>query len=349
MINNEFKEYVDNQNIMDLYSTYLRVNKKLYPDNYQYVKKKIRESTNEELENIPDYSKVSKNELEKEFNSSEILNSPIRKNLIEKALNKAKEDEVILVKNQNYEYDGESIYTERTVSTATFLGGPIAAGLMIANNYKVFGRIDLAFISIFLGFVSTFLLVVFLNFGPTEIIEKIPNQILPIIYTLIVYVIIKTTQDEEIKEYLDSGGKKASIPKVIGISLLSLLLLVLIFFGVASFSAPYEGEMMHFGDTNNEIIYDSELNEEHIKTMGKVLMQIGYFHDRFQTIIQVRKESENVYHVYLPSDKNMWEDEKYIWTMKNLSDIFNEFLPNVEFKITLLYETILTTEEKNLI
>ena len=56
------------------------------------------------------------------------------------------------------ENNTHKIFTNRVISTATFFGGPIVAGFMIAKNYKAFGNSDAARNSIFIGIISTLLL-----------------------------------------------------------------------------------------------------------------------------------------------------------------------------------------------
>ena len=51
------------------------------------------------------------------------------------------------------------IFTNKAISIATFFGGPLAAGLLISKNFKVFGNENAARNSIFIGIISTILLI----------------------------------------------------------------------------------------------------------------------------------------------------------------------------------------------
>lgn len=126
--------------------------------------------------------------------------------------------------------DEKKIYTNKSISLATFLGGPIAAGFLIAKNFKVFGNDRAARKSISIGINSTFILFIGLFFLPEHIVDRIPQPIIPAAYTSIIYFIVEKLQGQKIKDFIEEGGKKASGWSAAGYGFLGLLIIAMLTF-----------------------------------------------------------------------------------------------------------------------
>lgn len=122
------------------------------------------------------------------------------------------------------------IYSERAIYIATFFGGPLAAGILMASNYKLFGKDEAARKAIIIASLATIGIIILLLSIPESIIDKIPQQLLPFIYTGIVYLAIIKYQQGDIQRCLENGYLKASGWKIFGISVLSLTVTVIVFF-----------------------------------------------------------------------------------------------------------------------
>ncbi len=84
------------------------------------------------------------------------------------------------------ENNSQKIFTNKAISIATFFGGPLAAGFLISENYKVFGNDNAARNSIFIGIISTIILFAVIFIIPENVIDKIPQPLIPAIYTAII-------------------------------------------------------------------------------------------------------------------------------------------------------------------
>lgn len=93
MIDKSFSDYVDKQELAELYATLLRINKEKYAENYAYVKGKLSEKTSECLDSIPNYNKYSLEKLEEEYSSIKNTDYLLRKKLIENTIQIKKEAE----------------------------------------------------------------------------------------------------------------------------------------------------------------------------------------------------------------------------------------------------------------
>jgi hypothetical protein len=117
------------------------------------------------------------------------------------------------------------LYSQKAFGLATFLGGPLAAGVLARQNFKTLGNDDYAKLSLIIGVVSTILIFVGLAMVPENSIDKIPNAILPAIYTAIIYFIIEKLQGKHLAEHKKNNGVFYSMWKAAGIGAISLAIL----------------------------------------------------------------------------------------------------------------------------
>lgn len=141
------------------------------------------------------------------------------------------------------------LYSTKAISGATFLGGPLAAGYMIGENFKALEKHNEGRNSLILGIISTILIFTVIFMIPENIITKIPNQIIPIIYTGVILGIVEWKQGKILKSHKENGNSFYSGWRAAGIGFVSLIILLIGIFGY-----------VYFG-MNNEVYdkYDTEL------------------------------------------------------------------------------------------
>ena len=130
------------------------------------------------------------------------------------------------------------LYRDNSVYTSTFLGGPLAAGYLAAQNYKQLGQEKNARITWIIAAISTILI-----FGGVFLIpevQNIPNSIIPVIYTVVAQALVKHFQGKDIKTHIEQGGKTHSIWRTILIGLIGLtitvsILIVILFLSSQAF------------------------------------------------------------------------------------------------------------------
>ncbi|QXP61513.1 hypothetical protein [Olleya sp. HaHaR_3_96] len=123
------------------------------------------------------------------------------------------------------------LYSHRAIGGATFLGGPLAAGYMIGENFKVLNQPKKGRIALILGIVSTVIIFVGILMIPEEIINKIPNIVIPAIYIAIILGLVEHTQGEALKSHKDNDHIFFSGWRAAGIGLISLLIIGIGLFG----------------------------------------------------------------------------------------------------------------------
>ncbi|HEY9833594.1 MAG TPA: hypothetical protein V6D26_23785, partial [Stenomitos sp.] len=82
-----------------------------------------------------------------------------------------------------------NIYKDRAIWVGAFLGGPLAAGYLIAENFKAFNEFDKAKKTWNYAIIATIVV-----FGGVFLIPdnvEMPNQVIPLIYTAIAYYLVQ--------------------------------------------------------------------------------------------------------------------------------------------------------------
>ena len=128
------------------------------------------------------------------------------------------------------------IYKNRSIDLATFLGGPLVAGYLAAYNFKKLGQADKVKITWIIAISATILIVGGIILIPN--FEKIPNYIIPILYTLITRYFIQKYQGEEIKTHIDAGGPTFTSWRTVWIGLVGAVVLVAVLFVIILLAKP---------------------------------------------------------------------------------------------------------------
>ena len=119
----------------------------------------------------------------------------------------------------------KKFYSQRAITIATYFGGPLAAGYLVKKNYETLEQPDNARKSLIIGIVSTILIFAGIFSIPEEIIDKIPNALIPLIYTGIIYLIVERVQGESLKIHKESGGEFYSGWKATGVGAIAMLII----------------------------------------------------------------------------------------------------------------------------
>jgi hypothetical protein len=169
-------------------------------------------------------------------------------------------------------------HSQRAIAIATFFGGPMAAGYLIRANYKSLGDPDNGKKALIFSILATFLLFVGIFSLPEDILDKIPNQLLPPVYMGIIYLIVQKIHGTILQQHEDNNYAFHSIWKAVGVGIISLLILALGFLAYYFLSPEnkmyekYDYEISIF--TKNEIetlkFYDVLYSESREKLVQRL-------------------------------------------------------------------------------
>ncbi|MCA9034147.1 MAG: hypothetical protein KDA91_03400 [Planctomycetaceae bacterium] len=154
---------------------------------------------------------------------------------------------------------------------ATFLGAPLAAGIVMALNYARAGRGENVWKAIAGGVAASIVLLGLVFAIPDEILDKIPNAVFYVPQLLIVSAVAKKLQGRLVEEHVARGGELVSGWRSAGIGLMCLPLLI----GGLLLMEPSFGNVLTAG--NDEVYYRGNATEEDAQELADALKTLGFF------------------------------------------------------------------------
>ena len=119
-------------------------------------------------------------------------------------------------------HPGYKLYKDQAIFVGTFLGGPLVAGYLAAENFKRLGQEEKVKKTWLFTIAST--IVIFGGIFLIPGIEKIPNIIIPLAYTGIAQMLIRRSQGAAIKAHIETGGQTFSTWRAVWIGILGCLI-----------------------------------------------------------------------------------------------------------------------------
>ena len=229
----------------------------------------------------------------------------------------------------------EKLYSARTIACATFLGGPLAAGYLMAKNYYRLGE-EAGKKSFLYGFAATALLLFLIIFFFDESLDSVPNYLLPLAQALLVYWLVKREQGSYFQEHLENGGRKASWLGALGISLVSLVGTLLLIIAMQGYK-PDELSKITFGRLEHQVYYnDEDLNRAQVRKVAHVLGDHGFFdrYDRMQILLEQNKWA---YKVMVDADPEAFKNSEVIQYLKNIQSGLDTVQFDKRIQLVLYY------------
>jgi hypothetical protein len=128
----------------------------------------------------------------------------------------------------------QKIYKDSAIYVGTFIGGPLVAGYLIAENFKTFNEPGKARMAWIYSIITT--MIIFGGVFLIPDIEKAPRQVIPLAYTLIAYYLVKHYQGENINLHINSGGEIYNWWRTLGVALIGLIITLIVLYVVFCFS-----------------------------------------------------------------------------------------------------------------
>ncbi|MCT4579805.1 MAG: hypothetical protein N4A35_00180 [Flavobacteriales bacterium] len=235
----------------------------------------------------------------------------------------------------------EKVYKDRFFGVATFLGGPLVAGYLFAENFKVFGQSELVKPTWIITILSTFVI-----FGISFLIPEdinFPNQIIPIGYSIIAVSLFKKYQEQQVNAHLNKGGMLYSWWRVIGISIVGMLItLAIVFTTVYAFEAVQQQNIVtksYGASVKNEIDFDSvNISEQEIDELAQAFYAIGFFDQEYPQYLYISK-THNKYEIFISAAEGITNDKEAIQWYSEYRTLLNNEFPqhDIEFKLVVNY------------
>lgn len=209
-----------------------------------------------------------------------------------------------------------ALFSIKAIGVATYLGGPIAGGWLIALNYNRLNNAAKRNQILCYTLIFTIALFATLMIIPEKIMDYVPNYLIPTIYTPLFALYAQKFQGADIRAHQENGAKKGSAWTVFNITLCSLLCTFALIIGMVLIMEPhvepyeFEGTVYHYGEQSH-VIYHNEVDLELLNKCGDFLLATDYFHGEYQGIMQVHRDNDR-HHVYLTFSKDYWGDQEFL-------------------------------------
>ncbi|MCV9933323.1 hypothetical protein OIU80_13615 [Flavobacterium sp. LS1R47] len=233
----------------------------------------------------------------------------------------------------------QKIYKDRAIWVGTFLGGPLAAGYLIAENFKVFNETQKAKITWIIAIIATIIIFSGVFLIPEDV--KIPNQIIPLIYTGIAFYCVQYYQGQKINEHINSGGAFYGGWRTIGIGFIALLITfsIIICVLLSTETGQLNQVTKKYGAAENEIIYEENIQESEVNQLAEAFEKTTFFGDTNIKYVFLAKDN-STYEIFISCDKsieNDYETQGHFMQLRN--EIQIEF-PNNKIVFNLVAEGI---------
>jgi hypothetical protein len=159
--------------------------------------------------------------------------------------------------DERFQEADNRLYSQAAIAIATYLGGPIAAGALMRRNFINLGQEQWGKHAFFFGFVATVLVFLAIFLLPDAVIDKIPDALIPAIYTGIVFLFVERIQGPKLKEHKESNGPFFSKWRAAGIGSLYMLGLLAIVFAFV-FWGPDDFDTKRYDQGISEFIQNEE-------------------------------------------------------------------------------------------
>lgn len=235
----------------------------------------------------------------------------------------------------------KKIYSEKEIWVGTFLGGPLVAGYLIAENFKAFDQTDRVRKTWILAIITTFIVFGIAFSIPDSV--KIPNQIIPIIYTFIAYQLVQLYQKGKINTHINEGGQIFSWWRTIGIATAGLLITIIPIFGYALLSdstTTIGTDVKTYGIMNHEISYDqTNITDNEINSLADGFISTTFFDQSITKYVYVRKINQN-YEISISCNNSVTSSAESLEPFIQLRNEMQRLFPNNKIIFNLIVENI---------
>ncbi|NDV47295.1 hypothetical protein D0T49_09585 [Paludibacter sp. 221] len=153
------------------------------------------------------------------------------------------------------------LYSQKSIALSTFFGSPLAAGILIRRNCINLGNKRQGLYALVISIVFTVLLFGVSFAIPDDIAEKIPNFVVPLAYTGIIYLIVEKIQGAQLKRHEINKEPFYSAWRALGVGVVCLLVIMASIFTYVWFFQSenwdvktYDKGLAEFTENENEAL-----------------------------------------------------------------------------------------------
>lgn len=179
------------------------------------------------------------------------------------------------------------LYDVWAVMIAAFFGGPLAATILMASNYRKLGQGNNGLLALLLGAAA--------SVGVIYIAVKTTANpaIAEVVLLVCTILAAKQLQEDAIKTHVAWGGQLYSKGRAIGIAIVTSLALGGALIGYLVYTGQWQSFAAQYGvgqntvtiGTKDQVIYSGTATEAEATALGNALKSDGYFQDRGVSVV----------------------------------------------------------------
>ena len=251
-------------------------------------------------------------------------------------------DNRINAEERNEQLIGESLinskltlFSKRAVIFASYLGGPLAAGLALRYNYRQMGKYEEGKLALFAGALLTLALIGLAVFLPSE--TKIPLKYFGFLIVFATWYFIYKLQGAQLREHFKNGAKKAPWYRIFGYGSISIVFTVGLWAVIASVIPAMEGNVVKVGKLKNELYYSNTMSKQEAEKVGEVFVKEGFF-DTVKGVYAKVEKDDSGYKLLIPIDSRYWDDNELLGDLKFMESYLNYHYYEGRMKIIIFNE-----------
>lgn len=220
-------------------------------------------------------------------------------------------EETLPEKSVFEEIPTEKIYTEKAIRVGTFLGGPLVAGYLMAENFKVFGDFEQVKKTWIISILATIFIFGLIFLIPEDINVKIPNMVFPFLYMGIAAYLTKQYQEKQINAHIENGGEHFNWGRTILISVIGISVLLGAVFSISFMTNTANGRLTEstktYGAMKHEIAYQNNINENEVDKIAEIFKKTTFFDDAITKYVYLEKINNN-YEISISCNESVKND-----------------------------------------
>ena len=241
----------------------------------------------------------------------------------------------------NIQTQTNKIYKDKAIWVGTFLGGPLVAGYLIAENFKAFNETDKAKKTWIYAVIATIVIFGGIFLIPDNI--KIPNQIIPIIYTAIAYYLVQHFQGKNISSHINSGGQLYTWWRTIAVGLIGLAITITPILGFAFLSdatSQAGTDARTYGIMKHEIAFDkNNISDIEVNKVADGLTKTTFFDEAVTKYVYVKKVNKD-FEISISCDKSVTTNTEALQTFIQLRKELQMFFPDNKIVFNLVVDNL---------
>lgn len=232
-------------------------------------------------------------------------------------------------------------FKEHSIGFISFFGGPLATGYAFAENFKALNEPEKVTRTWLITIVSSILIFIGIFLIPENL--NIPNQVIPITFTVIAYGLFRGYQEEKINTYIENGGEAYGWGKVIGTSLVGFAITLSLIFGAAfAYGAFLEANYtskIYGQEVQHQVRFNhTTVSEEEADNIAMGFFEMGFFDLTTSKEVSVERNA-NMLQISIPLVEEVINNADVIEGCTNMRNFLDDYLPNDEVELRLVIDS----------